>query len=291
LAAIQGDVTQSATKLATLQAGQEQAGSRLAAIQGDAAQSALKLASLLAGQDQASTQLGSIRDNQTQSASNLGRIEAKQDQANTQLSVIRGEVTQAGAKMEALHVRQEQAGTELKAVHGKLDKVDEKQATTNAKLDRLTWAIRARTALIGIGLVAVVVLLWQQGSLAALATGRLSLVVHLNLTPGLLEDALRRERSMPNDESATYGHIASPPADLGKAPEEKWVPNYLLTEQAGPPCPSPEVEMSGGCWLELAKKPPCTPYYRKGDRCYSPAIGRRQKPMSDPASAPGAAPH
>jgi predicted nucleic acid-binding Zn-ribbon protein len=295
LAAIQGDVTQSATKLATLQVGQEHAGSRLAAIQGDVTQSALKLASLQAGQDQASTQLSSIRDNLTQSASNLGRIEAKQDQASTQLSAIRGEVTQAGAKMEALQVRQEQSGTELQAVQRKLDKADAKQDTTNAKLDRLTWALGGGGALVGIGLVATVVAFWQQGSLAALAAARLAAApvpstVHLNLGPGLVEDALRAQAQAGSQ--IRYGTIGDGSVpNLGKEPQENWMPNTPLPEQGLPPCHAQEIELNGGCWFELAQKPPCGVSFRKGDKCYIPRHAKRSKPMTDPAPTPGSNPH
>ena len=297
LAAIQGDVTQSATKLATLHVGQEQGGSRLAAIQGDVAQSALKLASLQAGQEQSSTQLSSIRDNLTQSASNLGRIEAKQDQANTQLGAIRGEVIQAGAKAEALQVRQEQAGTELRAVHGKLDKADAKQDATNAKLDRLTWAIWGGGAFIGIGLTAtVVVLFWHHASVVG---ARLFPVVNVQSSgPGLVGDALRAQQNVdaPEDiREVMVGDWPLPDASpqSGRAPQEQWMPSNPTPEQARPPCgPYPYEAQNGGCWLVVDKKPPCAPgLVRKGDKCYARVIAK-PKPMSEPPPlAPETKPH
>jgi hypothetical protein len=59
------------------------------------------------------------------------------------------------------------------------------------------------------------------------------------------------------------------------------LPAKPFSDQAKAPCKSnlDEVELNGGCWLELAKRPPCGENYAEHQgKCYVPVSARSRKP-------------
>lgn len=66
-----------------------------------------------------------------------------------------------------------------------------------------------------------------------------------------------------------------------KVPADQPIPVKLLPGQAAPPCDSygREEAINAGCWIELGAKPPCHPYFRRGDKCYAPVAADPKKPV------------
>ncbi|OJH38910.1 hypothetical protein [Cystobacter ferrugineus] len=126
---------------------------------------------------------------------------------------------------------------------------------------RRLWRFRTGLAAAGGAVLAV--------SLAVCLYSRLDAAhSHVGHRVWAIEDALRREsdfviRSNPDSEAIAY-----------PLPEKPW------TKQAVPPCETNkgEVEINKGCWVELAKKPPC--YSNQAEyqgKCYMPV--RKQDPV------------
>jgi len=66
-----------------------------------------------------------------------------------------------------------------------------------------------------------------------------------------------------------------------KRPAEQEVPLKLLPGQKAPPCDSAlsQEAINAGCWIGLLRKPPCGPYFRRGDKCYAPVAADPKKPV------------
>jgi hypothetical protein len=66
-----------------------------------------------------------------------------------------------------------------------------------------------------------------------------------------------------------------------KVPADQPIPVKLLPGQKAPPCDSrlSQEAINAGCWIELGRKPPCDPYFRKGDKCYAPVAADPKKPF------------
>jgi len=73
------------------------------------------------------------------------------------------------------------------------------------------------------------------------------------------------------------GSVLAMPAMWGEKPLDQPIPVKLLPGQKAPPCESAlsQEAIHAGCWIGLKRKPPCGPYFRRGDECYAP---RRRRP-------------
>jgi hypothetical protein len=69
------------------------------------------------------------------------------------------------------------------------------------------------------------------------------------------------------------------PVAWGEKPfQNQPIPNFLLPGQKAPPCDAERSEeaINAGCWLGLARTPPCGMYFRQGDRCYAPVAAPKK---------------
>src|SRR5262249_51044522 len=71
----------------------------------------------------------------------------------------------------------------------------------------------------------------------------------------------------------------SPGAWGGKPFPNQENPPRPLPGPKTPPCDAAasQEEINGGCWVGLARKPPCGIYFRRGDQCYAP-VSAPKKP-------------
>ncbi|PTL85012.1 hypothetical protein [Vitiosangium sp. GDMCC 1.1324] len=77
--------------------------------------------------------------------------------------------------------------------------------------------------------------------------------------------------------------------DMGPAAIAYPLPDKPFSDQAKAPCKPnlDEVELNGGCWLELAKRPPCGENYAEYQgKCYVPVSARSRKPREPQALHP-----
>jgi hypothetical protein len=57
------------------------------------------------------------------------------------------------------------------------------------------------------------------------------------------------------------------------------LPDKPFGNQAKAPCDDDEVQLKGGCWVELARRPPCSKNQAEyGGKCYLPVSARSRKP-------------
>ncbi|MFY0522829.1 hypothetical protein ACN28I_06410 [Archangium gephyra] len=57
------------------------------------------------------------------------------------------------------------------------------------------------------------------------------------------------------------------------------LPDKPFSDQAKAPCEDDEVQIKGGCWVELARRPPCSKNQAEyGGKCYLPISARSRKP-------------
>ncbi len=61
------------------------------------------------------------------------------------------------------------------------------------------------------------------------------------------------------------------------------MPSRRLDKQQAPPCapePPGEVDINGGCWMGVVRRPPCGQFYEHGGRCYVPVRESPRPPTS-----------
>ncbi len=77
--------------------------------------------------------------------------------------------------------------------------------------------------------------------------------------------------------------------DVGPAVISYPLPAKPFSDQAKAPCKlnRSEVELNGGCWLELAKRPPCGEDFAEYQgKCYVPVSARSRKPREPQSIQP-----
>jgi hypothetical protein len=116
----------------------------------------------------------------------------------------------------------------------------------------------------------------------------------LLLSSGLFFWGVQREMASPLAQGAAVQAVVENPAptlidtaDQAVAPIAYPLPEKPFSDQAKAPCKpnKGEVEIQGGCWVELAKRPPCYEDQAEyGGKCYLPVSARSREKKREPQS-------
>jgi hypothetical protein len=90
-------------------------------------------------------------------------------------------------------------------------------------------------------------------------------------------------------EAANHAPTTVDTGDVGPTVISYPLPEKPFSDQAKAPCKPnlDEVELNGGCWMELAKRPPCGEYYAEyRGKCYVPVSASSRKPRPPQAIQP-----
>lgn len=90
-------------------------------------------------------------------------------------------------------------------------------------------------------------------------------------------------------EAANHAPTTVDTGDVGPTAISYPLPEKPFSDQAKAPCKPnlDEVELNGGCWMELAKRPPCGEYYAEyRGKCYVPVSASSRKPRPPQAIQP-----
>jgi len=208
-------------------------------------------------------------------------------ETNEKADTVHGKLDAASRNVEAVSAKVEQANEKLDTANLTLDTVQANQNETNARLDKLMWAILGAGAFIGTGLVAVVALLvWHHVS----APARLALTAWDSNVVVLGSLVERGELARPlgefGEQLAPYGWSIRGRASMGERKTGRRMPQQPLPHQAVGACPPGATSINGACWLEMAKQqPPCLPgFYSHGNACYAPLGADPKSPVSGEAA-------
>lgn len=110
--------------------------------------------------------------------------------------------------------------------------------------------------------------LLMSGSLAAVLLAVLLWPRHLDAPPSVPELA---------DEGVLTDGAADTDGVIGRD-----LPRKAFKNQKKPPCnPAVETELAGGCWVELAARPPCADeLYEAAGKCWMPVLTAPRQPSS-----------